>query len=168
MVSHKHTISQQSQQKHQILEKICLTERFGNQRKKKWQFQLMIHMRQNYQSMMIRSNWKWLTRDQFNDRLPRRRKFLDPEAKKLISISFCILLLKINAPNKMGIVIVLLNDQGLSIRPKTKIIYMPLLDMVPANPTNLQTSMTHAKKLSFENGQRFSLYMRPTLLLYCS
>ena len=36
----------------------------------------------------------------------------------------------------------LTNDQGLSIRPKTKIIYMPLLDMVPANPTTMQISMT--------------------------
>ena len=29
------------------------------------------------------------------------------------------------------------NDQGLSIRPKTKIIYMPLLNIVPANPVTM-------------------------------
>ena len=52
----------------------------------------------------------------------------------------------------------LTNDQGLSIRPKTKIIYMPLLDMVPANPTTMQTSMTQAKRLSFEHGQKFCIY----------
>ena len=50
------------------------------------------------------------------------------------------------------------NDQGLSITPKTKIIYMPLLDMVPANPTTLQTSMTQAKILSFKHGRRFCIY----------
>lgn len=50
------------------------------------------------------------------------------------------------------------NDQGLSVRPKTKIIHMPLLDMVPANPTTLQTSMTQVKNLSFEHGQRSCIY----------
>ena len=50
------------------------------------------------------------------------------------------------------------NDQRLSIRPKTKIIYMSLLDMVPANPTTLQTFMTQAKKLFFEHEQRFCIY----------
>ena len=43
------------------------------------------------------------------------------------------------------------NDQGLSIRPKTKIIYIPLLDIIPVNTTTL-------KKLSFEYGQRFCIY----------
>ena len=52
----------------------------------------------------------------------------------------------------------LTNDQGLSIRPKTKIIYMPLLGMVPANPTTMQRSMTQAKRLSFEHGQKFCIY----------
>ena len=50
------------------------------------------------------------------------------------------------------------NDQGLSLRHKTKIIYMHLLDMVPAKPATLQRSMTQAKKLSFEHGQGFSIY----------
>ena len=46
----------------------------------------------------------------------------------------------------------------LIVRPKTKIIYRPLLDMAPANPTTVQTSMTQAKKLSFEHEQRFCIY----------
>ena len=50
------------------------------------------------------------------------------------------------------------HDQGLSIRPKTKIIYMPLLDMVPANPTTMQTSMVQAKRLAAEHGQNFCIY----------
>ena len=50
------------------------------------------------------------------------------------------------------------NDKGLSLRHKTKIIYIHLLDMVPAKPATLQRSMTQAKKLSFEHGQRFPIY----------
>ena len=46
-------------------------------------------------------------------------------------------------------VIFIVNDQGLRIRPKTKIIYMPLLNMVPENPITLQISMTQAKKFGF-------------------
>ena len=41
------------------------------------------------------------------------------------------------------------NDQRLSVIPKTKIIHMPLHDMVPAIRTTLQTSMTQVKKTVF-------------------
>ena len=52
------------------------------------------------------------------------------------------------------------NDQGLSVRPKTKIIHIPLLDMVPANPT------TQVKKLSFEHGQRSCIFTCDQQLYY--
>ena len=50
------------------------------------------------------------------------------------------------------------NDQGLSIRHRTKIIYIPLLDMIPAEATTMQTSMVQAKRLSVEHGQSFCVY----------
>ena len=46
----------------------------------------------------------------------------------------------INTPHD-GYCYHLSNDQGLRMRPKTKIIYMPFLDMVPTNSTTIQTSM---------------------------
>ena len=38
------------------------------------------------------------------------------------------------------------NDQGLSIRPKAKIIYVPLLDIIPANPTTLKNCLLNTDK----------------------
>ena len=49
------------------------------------------------------------------------------------------------------------NEQRLSIIPKTKIVYMLLLDMVLVNATTFQTSIIQPKKLFFEHGQRFCI-----------
>ena len=35
---------------------------------------------------------------------------------------------------------------------------MPLLDMVPATPTTMQTSIKQAKKLAVQHGQAFCMY----------
>ena len=48
-------------------------------------------------------------------------------------------------------------DQGHTIRPSTKIVYLPLIDMTPANPTTMQTSIKQAKKLAVHHGQEFSV-----------
>ena len=49
-------------------------------------------------------------------------------------------------------------EQGHIIRNSTSIIYLPLLDMTPANPTTMQTSMVHAKGLAIQHGQNFCVY----------
>ena len=49
-------------------------------------------------------------------------------------------------------------EQGHTIRPGTNIIYMPLLDMIPAHPTTMQTSIKQAKKLAVQHGQKFCVY----------
>ena len=49
-------------------------------------------------------------------------------------------------------------EQGHVIRNSTSIIYLPLLDMTPANPTTLQTSMVQAKRLPIQHGQNFCIY----------
>ena len=52
----------------------------------------------------------------------------------------------------------LTREQGQSLRPKTQTTYLPLLDMIPANPTTMQTSIKHAKVLFTPHGQSFCVY----------
>ena len=72
------------------------------------------------------------------------QKSFETVVKKLISICFCFFYItsKDKCPKYNGYCSCLSNDQGFSIRPKTKIIYMLLLNMLPANPTTMQTPMT--------------------------
>ena len=57
-------------------------------------------------------------------------------------------------------------DQGHTVRPSTKIIYVPRIDMTPANPTTMQTSIKQAKNLSAHHGQEFCVYTSDQQL-YC-
>ena len=83
-----------------------------------------------------------------------------------MSVSIIDIISKDKCPEYDGYCYRLSDDQGLRIRLKTKIIYMPILDMVPANPTTLQTFMTQAKKLPFDLRQRFCIYTYDQQL-YC-
>ena len=47
-------------------------------------------------------------------------------------------------------------EQGYSLRPKTQIVYMPLLDMVPATTTTMQTSIKQAKLCLFSMARHFA------------
>ena len=49
-------------------------------------------------------------------------------------------------------------EQGQSLRPKTQTVYMPLIDMVLATPTTMQTSIKQAKTLADQHGQTFCVY----------
>ena len=129
----------------------------------------MIHIRQNYRSMMVRRNWEWLTQRSIIN-LPivfsRIQKISRSRGEEIDFNFFLVIVSKDKCTEYNVYCYRLSNDQGLSIRPKTKIIHMPHLDMVPTNPTNLQTSMAQAKKLSFERRQRFCIYICDQQL-YC-
>ena len=45
---------------------------------------------------------------------------------------------------------------GQSVKPKTCVTYMPLIDMPPAHHDTIMTAMTQAQTLSLEAGQKFS------------
>ena len=49
-------------------------------------------------------------------------------------------------------------DQGHTVRPSTKIICVPRIDMTQANPTTMKTSIKQAKNLSAHHGQEFCVY----------
>ena len=49
-------------------------------------------------------------------------------------------------------------NQGYLPRPKTSIAYLTLLDMMPASPTTMKTSIISAKKLSKEHGQAVCVF----------
>ena len=63
-----------------------------------------------------------------------------------------------DCPEYNGYCTRLTREQGQTLRPKTQTIYLPLLDMIPANPTTIQTSIKHAKVLSTRHGQSFCVY----------
>lgn len=49
-------------------------------------------------------------------------------------------------------------EEGQSLKPKTKAIYLPLIDMPPAEYDTVLTSMLQIKKLSELTGQPFTLF----------
>ena len=44
-------------------------------------------------------------------------------------------------------------DQGQGLKPKTKAVYLPLIDMPPSDPDRMMTALTEAKRLTKERGQ---------------
>ena len=49
-------------------------------------------------------------------------------------------------------------EEGPSLKPKTRAIYLPLIDMPPAEYDTILTSMLHIKRLSESTGQQFTLF----------
>ena len=44
--------------------------------------------------------------------------------------------------------------QGVSMQPKTKAVYLPLIDMTPSDPDTIMTALHEAKRLTKERGQK--------------
>ncbi len=49
-------------------------------------------------------------------------------------------------------------EQGQSVKAKTKAVYLPLIDMAPAEPTTMLTAMIEAQKLSNATGQVYTIF----------
>ena len=47
---------------------------------------------------------------------------------------------------------------GVSIQPKTKTIYLPLIDMTPSDPDTTMTALHEAKRLTKERGQKNAIF----------
>ena len=50
-----------------------------------------------------------------------------------------------------------MREEGLSLKPKTRAIYLPLIDMTSAEHDTILTSMLQIKKLTEATGQPFAL-----------
>ena len=51
----------------------------------------------------------------------------------------------------------LCREQGQRVKPATKAMYMPLIDMNPAHPDSMLTAMTEAQRLMKECGQNITI-----------
>ena len=49
-------------------------------------------------------------------------------------------------------------DQGVSMQPKTKAVYLPLIDMTPSDPDTMMTALHKAKRLTEERGQKYAIF----------
>ena len=63
-----------------------------------------------------------------------------------------------NTPEFNGFNTSISRKQGQSVKPGTKAIYTPLIDMVPADPDTMMTAMVEAKRLTEETGQSFTIF----------
>ena len=88
-----------------------------------------------------------------------RRQTVSREGGENIDFQFFVdISVSRECPEYNGYCTRLTREQGQRLRPKTQTIYLPLLDMIPANPTTVQTSIKHAKLLSTRHGQSFCVY----------
>ncbi len=72
-----------------------------------------------------------------------------------------------NCPELHGYNTKLSREQGHLPQPKTKVLYLPLIDMKPSDPDMMLIAMMRVKELTAQTGQTFSLYMWPTTLQSC-
>ena len=114
----------------------------------------MIHMRQNYQSTMVWRNRKWLTQKiNFPIDFTRIQKISRTKDEEIKFNFFLNIVSKDKCAEQNGYCYRLSNDEGLSIKCNTKIIYMSRLDMLPKNPTTMKTYMTQASKCLLKTGK---------------
>ena len=47
---------------------------------------------------------------------------------------------------------------GILVSPRNKAVYMPLIDMSPADPSTMMTALVEANRLTSEAGQEFTIF----------
>jgi hypothetical protein len=52
----------------------------------------------------------------------------------------------------------LCREQGHMLKPKTKVVYLPLIDRAPADPSTIMTSMLKAKQVTENTGQEYVIF----------
>lgn len=55
----------------------------------------------------------------------------------------------------------LAREQGQSIKPASKTMYTPLIDMKPSDPDTMMTAMVQAQNLTIQTGQVYIQYSQP-------
>ncbi|KAI8496654.1 hypothetical protein Bbelb_253090 [Branchiostoma belcheri] len=79
-----------------------------------------------------------------------RARHLDAEFFKCVATST-------NPVEFGGFNTMLCREQGQSVKPATKAVYLPLIDMNPAHPDSMLTAMTEAQRLTKECGQGITI-----------
>ena len=51
-----------------------------------------------------------------------------------------------------------IRESGQSTKPKTKLIFIPLIDQTPSDPSVMMTAMIEAEKLTNEAGQAYTVF----------
>ena len=65
---------------------------------------------------------------------------------------------KQNCPEYNGYNTALARNQGQTEQPKTKTVYLPLIDLVPSHPDTIMTAMVEAQKVTHNADQKFVLF----------
>ena len=58
----------------------------------------------------------------------------------------------------MDIILMNLRNNGQSLKSKTKVIFTPLLDRTPSDPSTVFTAMTEAEKITSQAGQNITIF----------
>lgn len=70
-----------------------------------------------------------------------------------------------HAPEFAGFNTKLSGEQGHAVKPATKAVYTPLIDMVTFDPTTMMTAMIEAQDPTSQSGQNFTIFhSRPTAI----
>ncbi|MCP3888518.1 MAG: hypothetical protein GY702_06550, partial [Desulfobulbaceae bacterium] len=73
-----------------------------------------------------------------------------------LDLSFIQDIISLNkCPEYNGYLTKAVREQGHALKPKTKIVYLPLIDSPPANPSTMVVCMLRAKKLTENTGQQY-------------
>ena len=59
-----------------------------------------------------------------------------------------------NCPEVNGFNTSVAREQGQALKPKTQVVYLPLIDMPPSDPDTIMTALQEAKRLTNERGQK--------------
>ena len=63
-----------------------------------------------------------------------------------------------DCPEYNGYNTMVTRQQGVSMQPKTKAVYLPLIDMTPSDPDTIMTALQEAKRLTKEQGQKTVIF----------
>ena len=63
-----------------------------------------------------------------------------------------------NVPEYGGFNTAFVRNLGYDVKPKTKAVYLPLVDMPPAEPTTMLTAMHEAQRVTQMTGQEFTIF----------
>ena len=86
-------------------------------------------------------------------------KFLAERRSKESDVAFLQdVLTKSDCPEFNGYNTRISREQGHSYRPRTRAIYLPLIDMIPSDPDTIMTALTQAQHLTLKTGQKYVIF----------
>ena len=87
-----------------------------------------------------------------------RKSVSDRRANEIDLAFFKDVLNEKSCPEYNGYNTRLCRDEGQSVRPKTKVVYLPLIDKTPSDPSTTEASLIKAQTISLSVGQEFVVF----------